>query len=283
MVLGVCRRVLHHRDDAEDACQATFVVLARKAASIGKRVSVGSWLYKVAYHMAVRARKQAAARRVREGSAPARTAVDPLAEVTGRELLTLLDEELQKLPERYRAPLVHCYLEGQTRDEAARQLGCSESTVNRRLEHGKEQLRKRLARRGLSLSAALLTLALTHTATNSALAASLLAATIKAGLAIGTRGVIGSLVSPRVAALANGALRATSLAKLKIATALLLATGLTIFTASAMAQRVFTNSAASIATEDQSKPAQTQANRSPARFANWDHIRTTMDIAHLRT
>src|SRR5262249_40404227 len=119
MVLGVCRRVLNHRDDAEDACQATFLVLAGKAASIGKRASVGSWLYKVAYHMAVRAREQAAARRMREGSAPARTAADPLAELTGRELLTLLDEELQKLSERYRAPLVHCYLEGLTRDEAA--------------------------------------------------------------------------------------------------------------------------------------------------------------------
>jgi len=159
MVLGVCQRMLHHRQDAEDACQATFLVLARKAASIGKRASVGSWLYKVAYHVAVRARKQAAAQRKREGSAPPRTAADPLAEVTGRELLTLLDAELQNLPERYRAPLVHCYLEGQTRDEAARQLGCSESTVNRRLEQGKDQLRKRLARRGLTLPAALLALA----------------------------------------------------------------------------------------------------------------------------
>jgi RNA polymerase sigma factor (sigma-70 family) len=266
MVLGVCRRVLHHRDDAEDACQATFLVLARRAASIGKRASVGSWLYKVAYHMAVRARKQAAVRRMRECTAPARTAADPLAEVTGRELLTLLDEELQSLPERYRGPLIHCYLEGQTRDEAARQLGCSESTVNRRLDQGKEQLRKRLARRGLSLSAALMTLVLTQNATSGALAASLLAATIKAGLAAATRGVIGSLVSPRVAALANGALRATRLAKLKIATALLLATSLTIFTASAMARHVLSDPAAVRPTENQAKAAQTQedCSRAPA-------------------
>jgi protocatechuate 3,4-dioxygenase beta subunit len=219
-------------------------------------------LYKVAYHMAARARKQAAARRMREAKAPVRVDADPLSEVTGRELLTLLDQELQNLPERYRAPLVHCYLEGQTRDEAARQLGCSESTVNRRLEQGKEQLRKRLARRGLSLSAALLTLALTQAATSSALAASLLAATIKAGLAAATRAVIGSLVSPRVAGLANGALRTMSLAKLKIATAVLLATSLSIFTASAMARHVVTNAAASIGTEPQGKPAQAQEDRS---------------------
>jgi RNA polymerase sigma factor (sigma-70 family) len=271
MVLGVCRRVLHHSDDAEDVCQATFMVLARKAGSISKGASVGSWLYKVAYHMAARARKQASARRMREqkaggpgASGTGECPPDPLAEVTGRELLTLLDEELQNLHERYRAPLVHCYLEGQTRDQAARQLGCSESTVNRRLEQGKEQLRKRLARRGLSLSAALLTLALTQTATSTALAASLLAATIKAGLAAATRGVIGSLVSPRVAALASAALRSMSLAKLKIATALLLATSLTVFTASAMARHVLTNAAVSIVTEEQPKPAQAQEDRSRA-------------------
>jgi RNA polymerase sigma factor (sigma-70 family) len=256
MVLGVCQRILHHRDDAEDAWQATFLVLARKAASIGQPASVGSWLYKVAYHMAARARKQAAARQKRESHAAARSAPDPLAEVTGRELLTLLDEELQNLPDRYRAPLVHCYLEGQTRDEAARQLGCSRSTINRRLELGKEKLRRQLAKRGLSLSAILLTLALTQSKAGDCLAAPLARATITAGLATAARGAIGGLVSPRVAELANGALRAMGVAKLKIATALLLATGLTVFTASATALHVRAPAEAAGETAAVREPAQ---------------------------
>jgi RNA polymerase sigma factor (sigma-70 family) len=256
MVLGVCRRVLHHRDDAEDAYQATFVVLARKAASIGKRASVGSWLYKVAYHVAVRARKQAAARRMREGSAPARTAADPLAEVTGRELLTLLDEELQNLPERYRAPLVHCYLEGQTRDEAARHLGCSESTVNRRLEQGKEQLRKRLARRGLTLPAALLALVLTEGASNGAIPPPLPAAALRSSTSTISPGEIGSQASASVAELANGVLRGMKGTKLKIATSLALAASLVVTSASAVTRHVLASGGetAAAGTEDENKP-----------------------------
>lgn len=260
LVIGVCRRVLQNRDDAEDAFQATFLVLARKAASIGKQASVGSWLYKVAYHMAVRARKQTATRQKREqvagepgmlasgGCAP-----DPLAEVTGRELLTLLDEELQNLPDRYRAPLVHCYLEGQTRDEAARQLGCSESTINRRLEQGKKQLQQQLLRRGVDLSAALIALALTQNVAEAALSKSFIGGTIKACLATAVRGAIGSLVSPRVATLANGALRAMNATKLKIATSLLLAASLTLMGAGAVARHVMANSSGSPLSEGKSE------------------------------
>jgi RNA polymerase sigma factor (sigma-70 family) len=265
MVLGVCQRILHHRHDAEDAWQATFLVLARKAASISQRASVGSWIYRVAYHMAARARKQTTTRQQRESHAAARTAPDPLAEVTGRELLTLLDEELQNLPDRYRSPLVHCYLEGQTRDEAARQLGCSESTVNRRLEQGKEKLRQQLAKRGLSLSAVLLTLALTQNRAGNSLAATLVRETIKAGLTAAARGLIAGLVSPRVAGLANGALRGMGMAKLKIATGLLLATALTVFTASAMARHVLAPIGAAVGTMELHEPAkEPQAARQPA-------------------
>src|SRR5262249_38693160 len=126
LVLAVCRRVLRHEQDAEGAFQATFLVLARKAASINKRASVGSWLYQVAYHVANKARKRTNNRRKREERAAARRQGDALDEVTGRELLAVLDEELQHLPERGREALVLCYLQGLTRDEAARQLGCSE-------------------------------------------------------------------------------------------------------------------------------------------------------------
>jgi RNA polymerase sigma factor (sigma-70 family) len=171
MVLGVCRRVLGNSHDAEDAFQATFLVLAARAASVGKAESLGGWLYQVAYNTALKARANAAARRRREQRPDDRSCPDPLSEVTGRELLGVLDEELRRLPERYRAPLVLCYLEGLTRDEAAGRLGYSESTLKRRLEEGRERLRKRLERRGLALSAALLTAGVSGAAVSSSLAA----------------------------------------------------------------------------------------------------------------
>jgi RNA polymerase sigma factor (sigma-70 family) len=152
LVLGVCRRVLSEAHDVEDAFQATFLVLARKAATVGRRAALGTWLYQVAYHTAQRARKRAAARRRREDRAPPREQPDPLAEVTGRELLAVLDEELHRLPERLRAPLVLCYLEGKTRDEAARDLGWSLGTLKRRLEGGRAVLHARLSGRGLALA-----------------------------------------------------------------------------------------------------------------------------------
>jgi RNA polymerase sigma factor (sigma-70 family) len=156
LVLGVCRRVLRHEHDAEDAFQATFLVLAQRAASINKRASVSSWLYQVAYHVANKTRKRTINRHKREERAAGRQQADALDEVTGRELLAVLDEELQRLPERDRSPLVLCYLQGLTRDEAARQLVCSESTLHRRLHGARERLRQRLERRGLTLPAALL-------------------------------------------------------------------------------------------------------------------------------
>src|SRR5262245_49885547 len=158
LVLGVCRRVLGNWHDAEDAFQATFLVLARKAGAIAKQDSIGSWLYQVAYHMAIRAKHRA--KREWHGcdsrgtqASRATPASDPLAEVSARELLAVVDEEVQQLPERYRAAVVLCYLEGQTRDQAAQQLGWSLSTLQRRLEEARNRLRRRLERRGVALSA----------------------------------------------------------------------------------------------------------------------------------
>ncbi len=154
MVLHVCRRVLHHSQDAEDAFQATFLVLARKAASLQRRESVGNWLYGVAYRVALNARAAAARRAAHEARAIANPTGEPLAEISLREAHALLDEEMSRLSERYRAPLVLCCLEGMARDEAARQLGWSLGTLKRRLERGRELLRTRLTRRGLTLPAA---------------------------------------------------------------------------------------------------------------------------------
>jgi RNA polymerase sigma factor (sigma-70 family) len=164
LVWGVCRRVLANFHDAEDAFQATFLTLAQKATAAGQKGSVAGWLYRVAYHAAVEARGRAARRRERERQVPTPAAADPLEEVTGRELLAVLDQELQRLPDRCRSALALCYLEGKTRAEAARQLGLSLGTLKRRLEEGRRRLGARLSRRGLSLSAGLLSLALAQAA-----------------------------------------------------------------------------------------------------------------------
>src|SRR5262249_26441157 len=134
----------------------TFLVLARKAARLRQQESVGNWLYGVATRLALRARMEAARRRDREGQATAKAGPDPLADLTVREAQQILDEELTRLPVRYRAALVLCHLEGLARDEAAQQLGCPSATLKSRLERARALLRKRLGRRGLTLPAALL-------------------------------------------------------------------------------------------------------------------------------
>src|SRR5829696_6979379 len=162
MVLGVCRRVLDDPHDVDDAFQATFLVLIQKAGSIRDREVLGTWLYGVARRVAVRVRVNSRRRNTRE-----RTGL-PLCEPAAMsgdhggvdELRALIDSELERLPERYRAPLVLCDLEGQTHEQAATQLRCPVGTVKSRLSRGREQLRARLARRGVSPSAGLVSSAM---------------------------------------------------------------------------------------------------------------------------
>jgi len=162
MVLGVCRRVLDNEHDAEDAFQAAFLVLARQAHTIHKMESVGSWLYGVAYRISLRARSDAARRRTLEEQARTMSEQDPFLEAAWRELRPVLDEEVGRLPPKYRAPIVLCYLEGKTNTEAARELGWTKGTVSGRLARARELLRSRLARRGVALTPALLLLLLSH-------------------------------------------------------------------------------------------------------------------------
>ena len=154
LVLGVCRRVLRNHHDAEDAFQATFLVLARKARHIRRRDALAGWLYRVAYRLAVKHR--AAARRQAERQPPPARPREAEDQAGWGDLRTVLDEELDRLPERYRTPLRLCCLAGCTRDEAARRLGCTLGALKMRLERGRQLLRNRLARRGLALSAVLL-------------------------------------------------------------------------------------------------------------------------------
>src|SRR5271165_5105683 len=159
MVLGVCRRVLHDGHDAEDAFQATFLILARKAGSVVQRESLGCWLYQVAYHTALEASEANARRRARER--PMNDVPHPVvAPAESVDWLPLLDRELSRLPEKYRAAIVLCDLEGQTRKEAARLLKIPEGTLSSRLATGRQMLAKRLAASGVALSGGALAVAL---------------------------------------------------------------------------------------------------------------------------
>jgi RNA polymerase sigma factor (sigma-70 family) len=155
MVLAAARRVLGNSHDAEDVCQATFLVLAKKAGTEKWRTTVAPWLHRTAHLMALKARTAAARRAKREGKA-AKAAGNPLAEMSGQDLMAVLDAEILALPGVLREPIVLCYLEGATRDEAADRLGCPLSTLKNRLERGRDRLHAALVRRGLGLSTVLL-------------------------------------------------------------------------------------------------------------------------------
>src|SRR5262249_14170170 len=146
MVLATCRRVLHHQQDAEDAFQAAFLVLVRKAGSIRKGQSVGGWLFQVAHRLALRARASGWRRYTVPRSQAASASV--CSKPPSQPCASALQEEVECLPEQYRSAVVLCYVEGQTQAEAARQLGTSVDAVNSRLRRAREILRQRLTRRG---------------------------------------------------------------------------------------------------------------------------------------
>jgi RNA polymerase sigma factor (sigma-70 family) len=222
LVLGVCRRVLHNHHDAEDAFQATFLLLARKARHIRQRDALAGWLYKVAYRLSVKLRASAERRQQAERQAP--PARQRLADdqITWGDLRMVLDEELDRLPEKYRGPLLLCCLVGRTRDEAAEQLGCTVAALKTRLERGRQLLRTRLARRGLPVSAGLLAMLLAQHATATPVPAALAATTIKASILFAA-GKTAAELSARAARLATSGLSAgASKAKLLGAAAVLL-------------------------------------------------------------
>ena len=165
LVYDVCRRVLSDANDAEDAFQATFLVLVRKGGTLRQPGRLANWLYGVAYRTARKVRAKAAAcgpnRKGRPSAMPTRPQV---SEMTYDELRAVLDEEINRLPEKYSLPLVLCYLEGKTNAEAAAQLGWPEGSMSRRLSRARELLRSRLARRGLALTAALIAAVFTRPA-----------------------------------------------------------------------------------------------------------------------
>jgi RNA polymerase sigma factor (sigma-70 family) len=237
MVLGVCRRVLGHEQDAEDVFQAVFLVLSRKAGALRRKDAVGPWLFGVARRLALRARQKGRERQARETRVPERSAGDPADELTVREAQEILDEELARLPERERGAIILCYLEGLTRDEAAARLGCPLGTLKARLERGRAVLEKRLARRGLGLPATLLVI-LPAGGLTAAVPPGLYTATIKAAslFAAGQAAAAG-VIPVRPAALAEGVLETMTRTKLKIALGVLAVVAVLGASAAALTQQ----------------------------------------------
>lgn len=229
MVLGVCRRLLNDGPDADDAFQATFLVLVRKARSIPWHDSVGSWLYQVAFRIGLKARAAAARWRAAERQGLDMPVPDPRVDASGEaargELRLALDEELNRLPTKYRAPLVLCYLQGKTHDEAAQELGWPRGSMAKRLMRGQELLRGRLLGRGLALSAGPILAGSAETA-SAAVSPALLHSTIKAATLFAAGEAAAGAVSAPAAALAQGALQTMFVNKLKKAAAVALALGM---------------------------------------------------------
>jgi RNA polymerase sigma factor (sigma-70 family) len=224
LVLGVCRRVLADVHAAEDVFQATFLVLVRKAAALDRHRPLGAWLYTVAYRLALTARADAARRHRREMQAACLRPEATAAE-RSNELYVIVEEELQRLPERYRAPLVLCYLQGKTNEQAARALGLPSGSISRRIAEARERLRERLRCRGY----------VRPTAVSAVLAGSVRAApgpelldtTVRAALWFATQPETSpGVLSAAAVGLARKGLYVMALQKLKVASALLLAVGL---------------------------------------------------------
>jgi RNA polymerase sigma factor (sigma-70 family) len=220
MVLGVCRRVLGNHHDAEDAFQATFLVLARKAASVRPCHRVGNWLHGVAYRTALEARRAAARRRRKEASVPPREEMP--ADGPWAELSPVLDRELSGLPEKYRAPLVLCDLEGKTRREAAQKLGWREGTLSGRLARARVLLARRMGRYGIGVAGGALGALLGREAA-AGVPGPLVRATVEA--AARTAAGDAATLSANVAALVQGVNRAMCLSKLKVVALGLLVAG----------------------------------------------------------
>ncbi|CAN5360763.1 hypothetical protein BH10PLA2_BH10PLA2_18040 [soil metagenome] len=226
MVWATCRRVLDCSQDAEDCFQAAFLVLARKAGTLKRGESLGGWLHRVAYRLALRCQSAHGRRRQKEGGAAAMKSATSESDPTWKELRVLLDRELELLPQTYRVPLVLCYLEGKSNSQAARELGWPIGTLKGRLVRGKTLLRQRLEKSGLTLGSVALVALLSEQAAQASVPGILLSATTSAAAAF----ALGKPVSASAGALslANSFLRAASIGTLLKSTVLVI--GLTLAT-----------------------------------------------------
>jgi RNA polymerase sigma factor (sigma-70 family) len=224
MVLGICQRALSQAQDVEDAFQATFMVLVRKASLIGRPELLGNWLYGVALRTSAKARANAARRRTREALLPDLPDAEAPGEPVWKSVQGTLDEEVGRLPSKYRVPFVLCYLEGLTNEEAARRLGCPKGTLQSRLAWARDRLRSRLTRRGVALSAGLFATLLAEKSMAVQVPIALADSTVRMALVFGGwQAAASSSMSAPAAHLAQGVLHAMFLTKLKIVAVVLLA------------------------------------------------------------
>jgi RNA polymerase sigma factor (sigma-70 family) len=223
MVWRLCRAMIQDAQAAEDAFQATFLILVQKATSIRRPELLGNWLYGVAYRVAVRARAHAARRRAREREGPDMIPAKLEDETLRRDVQPIVHEELERLPEKYRAPLLLCYFQGKTREEAARLLRWPLGTVKGRIARATDLLRARFTRRGLVLSAAAAARVLAEpNPAEAAVPPALLQSTIQAALRAAAGTAVAGAVSAPVANLTRGVMRAMFLTKIKLTGAVML-------------------------------------------------------------
>ena len=216
MVLGVCRRMLRRSADAEDGWQATFLILARKAPAIRKQASVAAWLHGVALRVCQRIREKA--QRDKHKELPGDLIQVEHDDLSWREVQRILDEEVQRLPERLRQPIVLCYLEGKTRDEAAEELGWTLTTFRGRLDTARERLRKSLVKRGLTLPTALLATLLSQASEVAAIPQALLDGLLPAAITGSTPSTLVPLI--------EGGIQAMTVSKIPALLSIVLAVGL---------------------------------------------------------
>lgn len=225
LVFSVCKRVLHHDQDAEDAFQAVFIVLARKATSVRKHHSLAGWLHQVSHQVALAARRAAMRRRRHESEAKIMEPANPAWQAAWREVQVLLDEEIQRLQPNYREPFVLCHLENLSCAQAARRLGVKEGTVWSRLAEARKRLQLRLTSRGVALPTVLGIVAIAPGPAAASLPLGLAAATVRAATASKGGALSVVLVSKQVAALVRSATTTLALAKAKVGMALVLSLG----------------------------------------------------------
>jgi RNA polymerase sigma factor (sigma-70 family) len=281
MVLAACRRALRDEHDAEDVCQATFLVLARSAGTVRQRSSLASWLHGVALRLARKLKRSDARRRARDARTPPPEPTEPDAEVSWREVQTVLDEELARLPEKFREPLLLCYLEGRSRDEVATRLGVPSTTLRGRLEQGRERLRAGLARRGVTLSAALVLPVLLETRARAALPPALAVTTTRMATAFAVGPPPPS--ASRATVLAQEGMKTVLVPKLVTGAAVVLALAL-FGVCAALATRPGAGGSSPPAQEEPKVAARTADDPLPpgavARFGT-TKLRTTATVLHV--